>query len=372
MKNTIGFSARLLILNGLAVLAVILNHSSIFTFWANTGFEGTITPQVLERVGILAYSSLRVILQTITFAIPTFLFVSGYFIAFAIGRIEANRQWRIIFARIKNLFIPFLIWSVLLLILDMSLGHMYSIRDFLVTIIAGQARGPFYYIPLLIQFLILSPILVSISRKRYTMLLILTAIIQLIVVTSRYITLLKLNIPALQPILFLNRSEFFPVNLFFFTFGIVYGLHFSQFKQLLIRFRWGFLISLVFFFLLGIIEWEILQGYSGEVRIGEVDTHTDGFYAFAFILCFLAFEEFIPPFSKQLGLLGGMSFGIYITHWSVQEYTTKLIISFLPWLINYQILMQPILIVFGLGLPILLMNLVKNSPIRQYYRYLFG
>jgi peptidoglycan/LPS O-acetylase OafA/YrhL len=390
MTKYAGLPKRLLVLNGLAILAVILYHASIWAFLSMSrvaqNFDGSMqtfkgiggflsmsrTAQNFDQIGALTYYSLRAVEQAIIFAIAAFLFISGYFIAFAVGRIEANKQWRVIFTRIKNLVIPFLIWSVLILVLDMLLGNTYSVRDFLLTIITGKARIPYYFIPLLVQYLILSPILVSLARTRYKLLLILTALIQLITVSLRYDTLLGLNTPALQPILFIRGQPFFPSRIFFFTFGIVYGLHSSQFKQKLIRVRWGLLVSLVVFFILGVVEWEILQRFSGEISIGQTETHIDGFYALAFILCFLAFEEFIPPFSEQLGILGAMSYGIYLIHWSVQEYVSKMIYHFSPWLMGYQVFVQPILIVCSVGLPVILMTLVKRSPIRRYYRYLFG
>jgi peptidoglycan/LPS O-acetylase OafA/YrhL len=370
VMSHVGFSTRLLVLNGLAILGVVLYHSSIWAFVVISW-----TPERFARMGRLTYYSLRTLEQAIVYTIPTFLFISGYFIAFAIGHIESNKQWRLIYARLKGLVIPFLIWSVLILVLDMLLGHTYSVKDFLLTIITGQADPPYYYVLLLVQFLILSPILVSLARTRYKLLLIVTALIQLIIITSRYDTLLELNIPALQPFRLINRQNLFLSRIFFVTFGIVYGLHFSrsiQFRKQLVRFRWGLLVSLVVFLILGIVEWEIIQGFSGEISIGQAETVIDGFYALAFILCYLAFEEFIPPFSKQFALLGAMSYGIYLTHNSVQGYVAKIIYHFWPWLMGYQILMQPILIACGLGLPIILMILVKRSPIRQYYRYLFG
>ena len=367
MKNRAGFSTRLLILNGLAIFAVPLNHASAWTFvsmsWIFHNFD---------QMKPLSYYSLRAVEQAIIFAIPAFLFISGYFISFAIGRIEANKQWRVIFIRIKNLVIPFLIWSVLILVLDILLGNPYSVKDFLLTIITGKARVPYYFVPLLIQCLILSPFLVALARKRYKLLLFLTALIQLIAIGLRYDTLLGLNIPVLQPILFVDDPHLFPSRIFFFSLGIVFGLHYSQFKQELIRARWGLLVSLIVFFILGIVEWESLQRFSSEYFIGQIDTVIDIFYALAFILCFFAFEEFIPPFSKQLEILGGMSYGIYLIHFSVQEYLSKTIVRFLPSLVSFQILMYSILVVGGLVLPIILMTLVKRSRIRQYYRYLFG
>jgi len=358
---------RLLLLNGLAILGVVLNHASYFGF-----LSMYLTGQSLDQMGSSTYYILRAVEQAVIFAIPAFLFISGYFIAFAIGRIEAKKQWRVIFNRIKNLLIPAIIWSVLILTLDMLQGTLYSVDSFLFTIITGNARVPYYYVLLLVQFLILSPILVSLARTRYKLLLVLTAVIQLFFVSLRYDTFLELNTPLLQPILFMSHQRYLLSRIFFFAFGIVVGLHFTQFKQKIIRVRWGLLVSLVVFFILGIVEWEFIQGISGEIAIGQSETIIDNLYALIFILCFLAFEEFIPPFPKQLSDLGGMSYGIYLTHWSVQEFISYKFINYLPWLVGFQILMQPILIACGVGLPVILMVLVKRSPFRRYYRYLFG
>ena len=305
----------------------------------------------------LMYYSLRIIEQAITFAIPAFLFISGYFVSFAIGRIEANKQWKVIFARIKNLAIPFLIWSVLILVLNMLQGNPYSVGSFLLTIVTGNASVPYYFVPLLVQFFILSPFLVSFAKTNYKLLLFLTALIQLVTIGLRYDTLLGLNTPALQPFLFLDHPHLFPSRIFYFTLGIVLSSHFSQFKQKLNQVRWGLLVSLAVFFILGIVEWEFLQGFSTVYFIGQTDTVIDVFYSMTLILCFLAFESFVPPFSKQLEFLGGMSFGIYLLHFSVQEYISKIIIHFLPWLASLPILMYPILVVCGLWFPIILMTL---------------
>jgi probable poly-beta-1,6-N-acetyl-D-glucosamine export protein len=368
-----GLSTRLLLLNGLAIIAVVVNHASAWAFVSSSFVLKNWTARnMLDFMGPMTYYSLRALEQLIIFAIPAFLFISGYFISFAIGRIEANKQWRIIFARIKNLVIPFLIWSVLILLLDIILGNPYTVQEFIKTILTGKVRAPYYFVPLLVQYLILSPFLVFLAKKDYKLLLMMTAVIQFVTIGLRYDTLLGLNMPALQPILWLNDPHLFASRIFYFTLGIVFGLHYSQFKQMLMSVRWGLLVSLVVFFILGIVEWEFLQRFSTRWFIGQTDTIIDIFYALAFIFSFLAFEEFSLPFSKQIGILGAMSFGIYLLHFSVEEYVSKIIFHFAPWLINFQLLMQPILIVCGIGIPVIMMTLVKRSPIKQYYRFLFG
>jgi hypothetical protein len=50
----------------------------------------------------------------------------------------------------------------------------------------------------------------------------------------------------------------------------------------------------------------------------------------------------------------------------------RAIYHFLPALLGYQIVFQPILYAAGLGIPLLLMALVRHSPARRFYAYQFG
>jgi hypothetical protein len=50
----------------------------------------------------------------------------------------------------------------------------------------------------------------------------------------------------------------------------------------------------------------------------------------------------------------------------------KLVYLLLPALLQYQIVLQPLLFATGLGVPILFMKLVKASPLKVVYAYLFG
>ena len=72
---------RLLYMNGLAILAVVLNHARVWgvvamVFWADR-YKPVTVPDY-SQVGSAEYYSLLVLDGIIQFAIPTFLFVSGF------------------------------------------------------------------------------------------------------------------------------------------------------------------------------------------------------------------------------------------------------------------------------------------------------
>ena len=173
--------------------------------------------------------------------------------------------------------------------------------------------------------------------------------------------------------MWMASSWFFPGSIFWFTFGIVAGFHLKGLKQFLARVQWGLLAVMVISFLLGMLEWEILLGYSGQEWAATRITILDSFYAASFILVFLAFEKVPIVGSKQINDLGTKSFGVYLIHDPSMEITARVIYHFLPWALAYPLLLfQPILIVFGLGIPLLLMVAVKRSPAHRLYPYLFG
>jgi surface polysaccharide O-acyltransferase-like enzyme len=129
---------------------------------------------------------------------------------------------------------------------------------------------------------------------------------------------------------------------------------------------------MVIFFILGVIEWEYLLRLSGQEWIGPSETLIDQVYSGAVILAFLLFEKFNPPMGSQLAELGSKSYGVYLIHAPVLEYSARLVYHVLPGILAYEAIFQPVLIVLGLGVPLLMMAAVNRSPARMLYKTVFG
>ncbi len=366
---------RLSYLNGIAVLWVILNHASGwgFTalFWWTDRYLPVSVPN-FDQWDSPTYYSLRVIEQLIIFAIASFLFVSGFFIAFATQRTQPTIGWNIVGVRIKNLIIPYLIWSILIILGEQVQGAGYSFLQISRKLIFGGVAPPYYYVPLLCQLYLFSPFLVPLARNRWKLLLLVTALIQLFAVSLRYEEILGLELPGLAQLTWISQSWFFPSNIFWFSFGIVTGFHLKQLKPWLDRVKWALLILLFSTFLLGIFEWETLLQWSGQEWIATRETVVDHLYALTVLLSFLAFDKVALPFFKVIENIGMKSFGVYLTHSPVMEYLARATYHLAPQMLAYQILFQPMLISLGLAIPLLLMAMVKRSPVRGLYVYLFG
>ncbi|MBE0411266.1 MAG: hypothetical protein IBX69_16210, partial [Anaerolineales bacterium] len=92
---------KLLYLNGLAILGVVLFHTAGTGFTAMFAWGHRYLPEtipVMSQVGSLSYYGLRLFEQLSVFAIPAFLFVSGFFVAITTGRRETI-DWNTVILR---------------------------------------------------------------------------------------------------------------------------------------------------------------------------------------------------------------------------------------------------------------------------------
>jgi surface polysaccharide O-acyltransferase-like enzyme len=367
---------RLLQLNGLAILGVILFHAAGWGFVAmfawQARYAASVTPD-FDPTGSAAYFALRLMEQLAVFAIPAFLFVSGYFVAFATRRDQRTVGWNVIGARIKGLAIPYLIWSVALFTLAALQGQVFTPTQYLIGLLTGQANPAYYYVPLLIQFYLLAPLLVPLARRRWRLLLLATALIQLTVQVLYFPTLYNVAAPAaLEPFVDVLPKWLFPVRIFWFTLGMVAGFHLAELKALLARIKWPALIAAILLIPLGVIEWETILRLSHQPLLAHRETLLDTVYSLAVLLAFLAFDKTPLPRARQLESLGAKSFGIYLVHSPAMEFAARGLYHLAPWVLAQQFLFQPLIIVAGLSAPLLLMALVDRSPARKFYKALFG
>jgi peptidoglycan/LPS O-acetylase OafA/YrhL len=362
---------RLLLLSGLAILAVVCSHATGWGFIAMFRWTDSYSPVAVpnyDQVGSLPYYLLVVLSRLGAFAVPAFLFVSGFFIAYAVRGKQSGPSWRVLGVRLRNLLVPYLIWSVAIFVGDALQGILYTPLQYLEKLLLGRAHAAYFFVPLLCQFYLLSPLIVPLARTRWKLLLIASATLQLGVLALRHLPVFGVETPGLQPATDLS----FPMYTFYFVSGVVGGLHLQPFKQWLTRYRWHLLIALVVLGILTVVESEAVYRSTGLRRGAGATTIPASLYSAAFVFCMLAFHEFRLPFSQRLYRLGTMSYGIYLTHPSVLEFSARALKKIVPGLLAYQVLFLHLLIGLGMGVPLLLMTAVAKSPARKYYSYLFG
>lgn len=380
---------RFLLIMGLGILGVILNHSATFGYQATFDLAWRYRPEVAascedltppvrcpnyDQVHSATYWGLTVVRRFIAFGVPAFLLVSGYFIAFAAGRKDAPIQWPILKTRVVGLIIPYVVWSIIIFAGQaLFYNRVYPTAwDYIVRLLIGGATGSYYYIPLLVQLYLLSPLLVPLAKNHWKWLLVGTAVLMLAVETLRYLQLFGIGGTAVNTLITLTPLWFFPRRLFWFALGIVFGFHIGDFKPFFIRHKNKFVYGAVLFYVLSLVEFEVLLALSGQPWIDFYSTYTTSIYAGLFMFAMLSAEKLKLPLTPQLMDLAAKAFGIYLVHEQVLELVGTLMFRYTPWLLGYQILYQPIMMFFGLGVPLLLMYLVSRSPAKKLYKYSFG
>jgi hypothetical protein len=361
---------RLLYLNGLAILSAILNHANVWTLiamiWWTHRYRDVAVPNY-DQVGSIAYYVVFVLRGVIQFAIPTFLFVSGVFITIATDRTQRTISWKVILSRVKYLLVPYIVWFLINALLFILEGNSYTLIRYLELFVTGGIRGPYYYVPLLIQLFLLSPFLAVHARSNWKALLTITALIQLLTQILLYLELFNIDLHFLP--FDIVPIWFFPTRIFWFTLGIVVGFHLQSIKALLSRYKWQLIILTIIFFVLNTLEREFI--FISNITI-PAETTIGSLYAVSFIFMILALSSIKLPYTKQINDIGSKSFGLYLIHVPAQIYTARIIYHVMPWLLDYQVLFLIIIFGVGLAIPLLLMEVVRRSPARRFYRNIFG
>jgi probable poly-beta-1,6-N-acetyl-D-glucosamine export protein len=372
---------RLLYLNGIAILGVILFHAAGMGFTAMFSWSHRYLPEsipAVSQVGNVSYYGLRLIEQAMVFSLPAFLFVSGFFISVQAGRTNKVR-WQAVLSRTKNLIIPYIIWSVIVMGLNFALdGRRYGLVDIGRNLLTGRSSPVLYFVPLLIQFYLLSPIFVRLARWNWKVLLVVTALLQLLVQLSAYPAYLGMDPAWSLPLMNSVPKWLFLARIFWFPLGLIIGFHSEKVSAWISQQNTRLWIAALFVFLLALVEWEIyyqVTSITSTMPIPWLDhreTLLDSIYTILVIFGLLGLASSKLPVFKQVSSIGAKSFGIYLTHAIAIEYTARLVYRFFPQLLGYQIILLPLLIFVGLAIPLLLMYLVNMLPDRKVYTYLFG
>ena len=239
-------------------------------------------------------------------------------------------------------------------------------------ILLGRSNPVMYYVPLLVQFYLLSPLLVPLARNHWKVLLTVVGILQILVIVSGYFRILGISAPPWLEIFARIPSWLFLAQILWFPVGMIVGFHIGSLREGLIRLRWVLLALLILFLILNLVEWEILYHASGQVWVDYRTTLIDVVYSLLIIFTFMGFSSVRFPLTNRIERLGSQSYGIYLTHALAIEYTARLIYHFIPRLLAYQVILAIILTIVGLAFPLILMSIGSRPPFRKYYSYVFG
>lgn len=374
---------RLLLVNGLGILAVVINHATGWgmtaMFWWVDSYRSVDALPDLAALDSPAYYVLVLGNVLARFSVPIFVFVSGFFMGYAMQATGASgRTWKVIGSRLAWLLAPYFIWSFVIFAARWlesceTTCQSSSLSSYVQALLLGQAHPAYWYVFVITVLTLFAPLLTHLALVRWRELL---AFSGLLLLGARLLPYLSIVPDA--PRLPQSIQLFLPVfhNTFYFAFGLVFRFHLGDLKKRTKRFRQGLPLMMFTTVALSLIDIELFSRLDLD-RDGLSPDHShmslfsEG-YSLAMILYFVASERIPVPATGSLIRLGSAVYGIYLLHPLLLEYLARAVHRLTPWFLAYPIAFQLFLVVGAIGLPLLFMSAVKRSPFKRFYRYLFG
>lgn len=282
------------ILKAIAICGVVLSHS--------IGAE----IRHIQDNGILEI----IIRQFINYSLPVFLFISGYFVTNANFRVN-ERPFTFIRKRLKRLLIPYLLWSVIGIVLTKKFNLTYVIY----CLFTGQAMFQLYYIVVLIQLIVLTPLIVrTLNNKKLIVLMLMVTPIYLGACYCYYFISNKLiDFPY-------NAIPFIPWFIFYYL-GILFRSN-QKVKSIITKYIGLTCLGYLVFLFLSIFEGLSIYRYNiNWFDFAKSQIKFSSFSAsFFFIWIAMYMKEKIQVNPRGLLIyIGNNSFGIFFIHIIVKK-----------------------------------------------------
>lgn len=245
-------------------------------------------------------------------------FVTQGFVFLSAIKLFINKRERLdipkfYLGRAKRVLVPYIIWVVVYYLYFVKIGwYNYSTRELLNYILTGDISAQFYFVILILQFYLLTPLFMWLFKR---------APMPLLLIYSLFITLiLGENLPSIIGIIspdtwFGYNDRVFTTYLFYFVIGAFFGMNYEKVKEYLCKYKYTVYFSAAFFALANLC----LTYHASKAGV---------YYGFEYYLIFaysvsviLAFFTFFANFAKKhaklptaLSYADRSSFMLYLSH----------------------------------------------------------
>jgi peptidoglycan/LPS O-acetylase OafA/YrhL len=341
-------------LRGIAIFLVVINHSIILSIQAVSQYQLSKIP-LLEKNILLAIKEIGVL------AVPIFLFLAGAFMMYSLMNKSIREGYRVIIPTLKNAVIPYLVWSVLYYIVAyLMYQESYSLLGYVKNLLVGY---PYNFVPILVFFILISPILSWLSRRYPVFLFVFFALYQIVLLNIQLPGSLGFVFPGwlsiiAPPVLSLP----FTLWAIFYPFGMIYIQNAEKYKSIAKPLIPLIIIASLGLYILaalretGIIKFQLAEWLLPIVTI--------------FLLPFIK-RKSIPllPFFENLGK---RSYGIYFMNLVIIKILVHLSANLFPAVYKVETVLVILLAAITIFTTTKLMAAIEKGSTRRYYRYIFG
>lgn len=323
---------------GIAIIAVVAIHAanSGLTWYGHGDKEWN-------------YYLTLIIKQCNCFAVPSFFFISGYFIAQKADMLE---RWNFNFLkdRLLRILIPYITWSCAVIFI---LQRNFDLPFFVNTLFLGQALGPYYFIITLSCLILLSPLLFRLRNTPSVLFAVLLINCTSLIVIYYFRFTLGEDFPWWKAFLP------FTTWIFFYYWGMLFRLNKMSHLFANSTSRTIPLLIVSCMLILAIIESFFLASVYGKESGADSAVKFSSFlYSASFISFFILNKKYIHTFPACLITIGKYSFGIYLIHELFRGQISSLLSSCS--LFNYQPIFQFIVVALTLSSCLLFITLVNR------------
>lgn len=353
-------------LNGIAILSVIAAHAAgwVFTamfFWTNRYLPVSVPDYRMMNTPVY-YLFVFFNVATI-FSVPAFLFMSGFFAAY-ITRTSKGFTWKTVLTRIRELFFPYLVWSLVVFAYQAWNGQVFTPLVYLEKVLTGKALPHYYYVAVIVQLYIVAIWLLPFVQKHWKWALGAALAAQIVSIAPNYLRFIN---GLSNPI----PTTFFTTFVFYFAFGAAVFYNSKRIIDRLHAWKWWLLAGALIALAAALIETEsIFQRFQVDFR-GGVITIPSMAYAILFMLAFLGFSRDLNLTSRWLTLLGQRAYGVYLIQPLILEFVSRAVYHFLPFFLGWYIPFFIVIYIAGLSIPLAFAWAIRKVNGRLY-PFLFG
>lgn len=345
---------QFLALRGVAITLVVLHHSIVLGIEASQKM-GLSLATSWEDIPLIILKELGI------FAVPIFLFISGSFFAYTARGPEQNVPIKVVWLGLKNILPPYIFWSILFYIMIYVFYDMkFTLWGYIKSVLVGY---PYHFIPLIVFYYLISPLIVRLSRHYAWIVLGIIGLYQLFSLNVVIPSILgftypgwtwSLTLPVLRDTL-ASWGVYFPL-------GVAFSLNSMKILPFLRKYwMWFAALAFVFFVPAVLSEASILH-FSIARYIAP--------FFFIFVIPVIP-RHFIPAVRK-FEMVGKKAYGLYLTHLLLINIVLVGIQYIAPEaILNYWITI-PIAFIVALNIPFWTMSSLERLPGMHIYRYVFG